>query len=244
MSEEYDREFVKRHRVLHTLHGSHAYGVDMPGSDRDEKAIFLPPPRLLIGMESVSEIRRDEPIDLSAFSLQSALQAVMAGTQNIVELFFVDDEDVIEKTTIGEALFERRDDFLSKNLAKSYFGFARGQSQKIQHGNINNETRRKAAYHMIRSIKCGIEVLDDRTLHTKRPEEEQELLYSIRKGAMKPQRALQRFEALRDTFDKLMDKSDLRESVDGAALQTFYLDLVKPEIYNYLNEEADHGNDR
>lgn len=239
---EYDRDFLEEHRVLHTLHGSHAYGVARPDSDRDEKAVFLPPAQLLIGMESVNEIRRDEPVDLSAFSVKSAFRAIMAGTQNVVEVFFVSPDDIIAKTAIGEMLIERRSSFLSKSLAKSYFGFARGQSEKIQHGNINEQTRRKTAYHMIRSIKCGIEVLRDKALHTKRPEQERQLLHSIRDGAMKPERAVRRFEDLRSTFDELMDESNLRDGVDGSALQDLYIDIVKPHIRDYLKEESDGNN--
>ncbi|MFK7926651.1 MAG: nucleotidyltransferase domain-containing protein [Myxococcota bacterium] len=140
------------HTHLLVVAGSRAYGLNRPDSDVDLRGVAVPPAAFLHGFLRRFE-QEDDPEALGVF--RSVLTQVEAGAApekvegsvydlikfirlasdanpNMLDVLFGRDEEVRVQTAVGRRLREERGRFLSKRVAKTYAGYARGQLKRIQ----------------------------------------------------------------------------------------------------------------
>lgn len=122
--------------ILLVRHGSRAYGTNTPTSDTDIKGICIAPLTNYIGLESPFEQAEfkseEENTEGVVYELRKFLRLASECNPNILEILFVDDEDVLFCTPIGQLLRDNRDMFLSKKARYTFAGYARSQLQRIK----------------------------------------------------------------------------------------------------------------
>lgn len=146
------RELVERGTILRatvgsTLHGLHHGGQD----DRDEMAVFIEPPKYLLGLARARGIRgglygfehfveRTQPegvrsgpgdLDLVAYSLRKYVRLALKGHPTILLLLFAPEEQVLVTTELGMELRALSGAIVSKRAGRGYLGYLHGQKQRL-----------------------------------------------------------------------------------------------------------------
>src|SRR5262245_53163663 len=146
------RELVERGTILRatvgsTLHGLHHGGKD----DRDGMAVFIEPPKYLLGLARARGIRgglygfehfveRTQPegvrsgpgdLDLVAYSLRKYVRLALKGNPTILLLLFVPDVLTLVETDLGRRLRQLRPAIVSSRAGRSYLGYLRGQKERL-----------------------------------------------------------------------------------------------------------------
>jgi len=129
--------------ILKIRTGSHLYGTNTENSDEDYAGIFLPPPEYLLGLKRVEEIdlgKKDKlesgknspnAIDFKLYSLQKFVKLALDNNPNILEMLFVNDNNIDYIDPIGKKLLSLRYMFPSKNIKYRFLGYAISQKHKM-----------------------------------------------------------------------------------------------------------------
>ena len=126
--------------ILKTQFGSNVYGTNLPTSDLDYKAIYIPEPRdIILGRvkETIQQnTKKDktaknskDDIDLEIFSLKKYLQLLTEGQTVALDILFTPKEFWVESTPIWEEIRENKHKFLN-NKINSFIGYTRTQAAK------------------------------------------------------------------------------------------------------------------
>lgn len=109
--------------------GSKLYGTNIPTSDNDFRAIYLPTLEecVLLCARDAWEDKSEE--DTSFFSLQHFLKMASEGQSAAIELLCAGPEHRVSTSPLFEYLHENRKHFFSKNM-NSFVGYARAMSGK------------------------------------------------------------------------------------------------------------------
>jgi predicted nucleotidyltransferase len=128
---------VNSRLILKIKHGSHAYGLNVEGSDLDVKGICIPPKEYYFGFaknfdQHIEESSKGYPEDLVIYSLSKFAKLASECNPNIIECLYGDDEDILFINEYGEALRSFRDNFLSLKARYTFAGFAHSQLKRIK----------------------------------------------------------------------------------------------------------------
>jgi len=126
--------------IFKTQFGSHIYGTNLPTSDQDFKAIFMPDAKDLVLQRAARHIenntkkdpsKRNAPddIDDEAFSLSEYLKLLLEGQTVALDMLFTPRSFVREKTYAWEVIQNNRKSFLHKGTS-SFVGYTRAQAAK------------------------------------------------------------------------------------------------------------------
>jgi predicted nucleotidyltransferase len=130
-----DEESVLSSCVLRVRHGSHAYGLNTPESDVDEKGIcIIDDPLYYYGIRSFEQKDSgwSDGVDRVIYDIRKFFKLALQCNPNIIEVLHVNDEDVLEENEIGQILREQAGMFLSRRAAKSFVGYAVAQLKRIK----------------------------------------------------------------------------------------------------------------
>lgn len=119
--------------IFLTLHGSHAYGTNLPTSDVDVKGIAIPPSNYYFGMLNnfeQAELKGKEP-DGVIYEIRKFFKLARDCNPNIIEVLHTDPEDWIHVHPVGQVILDNKDIFLSKKAYFTFFGYARAQLKRI-----------------------------------------------------------------------------------------------------------------
>ena len=162
--------------------GSHAYGTSVDGSDEDIAVVYVPTEMDLLGFHNLQDGRQVKhshswpaPTDGMAHSLQQAFRLGVSSNPTIFETLGVSQEDVLYETEVGARLRAYVPKFLSRRVAKSFYGFAEHNYCYDREG-----TNPKALMHSMRLLLMAKEILTEGKLLVKRPD--REALLKIRLG--------------------------------------------------------------
>ena len=121
----------KPYTILEVLHGSRAFGLDLPSSDTDYKGIFVAPRSWYHGY-----LPTPEQLELSAdhvlYEIRKFLKLAAVANPTVFEILWADDGDQSVITPVGNYLISKRDMFLSKKVAKTFGGYALSQLKRIK----------------------------------------------------------------------------------------------------------------
>lgn len=128
---------VKNRLSLMVVHGSHAYGLNTPESDKDYRGICIEPLDYALSVfnnfeQTESHKIESENEDSVVFGLKKFLKLSTDSNPNALEILFVDDEDIIFKDKFAEKLIENRDLFLSKKIYLTFGGYAKAQLKRLE----------------------------------------------------------------------------------------------------------------
>lgn len=117
--------------IVKILCGSHLYGTNVPESDKDYKAVFIPDAQdILLQKVKDGTCRKTEEGDLELFSLQQFLRLACQGQTNAMDMLFAPEEFYVGRPQDEWlAILNNRTSFLSKNCT-AFVGYCRQQVAK------------------------------------------------------------------------------------------------------------------
>ena len=118
--------------IFCTVHGSQAYGTNLPGSDTDVKGVCVPPKEYYFGHDMTFEQAEQSEPDMVVYSLKKFMALAANCNPNIIEVLFTDREHWIEWTDAGLKLWRNRRLFLSKKAKHTFSGYAMAQLKRIK----------------------------------------------------------------------------------------------------------------
>lgn len=124
--------FLKKNTLLLALHGSRAYGTNVPESDEDFKGISVGSNEHYNGfVNSFEQAELNDP-DTVIYEVKKFFKLASDCNPNIMEMLFSATEDQLYVSKLGEIIVDNRDMFLSKRARFSFSGYAISQLKKIK----------------------------------------------------------------------------------------------------------------
>ncbi len=123
-------EFWETNLILKVVSGSHAYGLNHPGSDTDTRAVCIPPIEYVLGLKTFEQYE-DEAGDHVIFALAKFVRLALQGNPNIIEVLYTDPADVIFVNRFGERLLAVREIFLSRHVGETFSRYAIAQLRRM-----------------------------------------------------------------------------------------------------------------
>ena len=125
--------------------GSHAYGTNVSTSDEDVRGIFVPEVRDYVSVQEPPPQINDDKNDIIYYSIKRFLELVSKANPNIIELLWIPEGCILQKSDILLPLFENREIFITKKAYQSHFCYAKSQISKAKGCNkrVNNPQPKK-----------------------------------------------------------------------------------------------------
>jgi predicted nucleotidyltransferase len=124
---------LDKHTILKVVHGSHAYGTNLPTSDHDYKGVAIPPEHFFLGFTNrFEQAIQSEPDDVVIYGIQKFFKLASDCNPNIIEVLFGANDHVVVNTPLGERLRECAHLFLSKKARHTFAGYAHAQLKRIK----------------------------------------------------------------------------------------------------------------
>lgn len=112
--------------------GSRAYGTHRPDSDHDYRGVAVPPIEYRDGfLHHFEQADISEP-DATIFDLRKFMKLAADANPNILEVLWVEGDDVLVATQAGRRLLGNRERFLSKKALHTFRGYAMSQLKRIR----------------------------------------------------------------------------------------------------------------
>lgn len=132
-----DFDWLADHTVIFGRAGSHSYGLSTPESDEDFKGVAIPPKEFMLGFMKrfeQAEVKKtkDSDVEFVIYEIRKFFNLCADNNPNIMELLWLDREDYMVVTPIGEKIIAAREMFLSKRARYSFAGYAFGQLHRIR----------------------------------------------------------------------------------------------------------------
>ena len=222
--------------------GSFAHGLATAESDHDYMGLYPDSPESLIGLEpqpgAVRERDRPEGVksepgdhECTHYGLRHYASLAAAGNPTMLTLLFTPNLTVPDR--IG--LQKNRDMFLSKRLAARHIGYADSMYARLT-GKKAPRTNRpeliakhgydtKAAFHAIRLLMQGHEMLLRQTMTMPMTDLKREYLLSVRNGEVPENQVLADIEHWRDEIKDAEWLTPLPEGPDYAKINKWLIDV-------------------
>lgn len=146
-------DFIKSDTQFLCKMGSHAYGINGPGSDIDIYGFCIPPLQYLLphttghiegfGRQQnnfeqfqVDHIKNNEELyDVSIYNIAKFLHLCMDNNPNMIDCLFVPDDCIIYASPIADLILRNRHLLLHKGCYFRFMGYAESQWKKIRNKN-------------------------------------------------------------------------------------------------------------
>lgn len=238
-----------------TLMGSIAYGVSSDTSDVDVYGFCIPPKEVLFPhvagqisgfgkqVQPFDQYQKhgiqipdhDKIYDINIFNIVKYFRLCYECNPNMIDSLYTPDSVVVRQTKIAENIRAKRDKFLSKLAFEKFGGYATSQLTKVKNrkpvGSRSVLVEKfgydvKYAYHLIRLLDEGKQILDSGTIDLQK---DVERLKAIRNGEWKLEDVLECAEEDMAQLEQLKDSSKLPEAPDMAFLKQLLLDSLEEE---------------
>lgn len=216
---------IKDNVVYVVRSGSHAYGLNTESSDKDYKAVVIPPKEYYLGLKKFTEVsistsgdgkNTKNDIDLSVISINKFIEELIKGSPTYLEMLFVDDEDILYRRGSIRYLITSRL-FTSKALYPRFRGFAKSEMKslyKIDDGSSYDYNHKKIT-NAIRLLFYLEEILKTGAFDTKiKSEVDMNLLLDFKSGDFPVNVAISFYEDMDYKVGLLLEVSTLPDKID------------------------------
>lgn len=116
--------------IFKALVGSHAYGTNIEGSDRDYKGVYMQSPEDVLnkGYQEQVTINKDE----TYYEVRRFIELCCTGNPTMLELLYCPEDCIEYIHPVFQQLVDHRDKFLSKSCKYSFGGYAFSQIGKAR----------------------------------------------------------------------------------------------------------------
>ena len=236
-----------------TLMGSKAYGTATEYSDSDVYSWCIPPRELVFpflngniplfdeaekpwGGYQLHKIKTQEnEWDINCYSVAKFFGLARQGNPNIIDSLWVDEDDVLYMTEVGEMVFRQPTMFISKRVFHRYSNYAIREHEVVLKwlaADQNGETReasdkkpRKAAYHAVRLLLQMKQLMKNGIMELK---QDSDVLKSIRQGENLFD-VSQRIHTLKEEAQVSYSKSRIQDVVDDTAIRNLLLAVIETQ---------------
>ena len=119
--------------ILKSVAGSHLYGLNTPSSDHDVRGIYMDSFDDLFDITGrKNQEVSDDGQDIKFYSLYKFLGLALGCNPNIIELLWLPEDAIIEKSPLYDELVAHRDWFMSKKAMHTFKGYAYSQIQRAK----------------------------------------------------------------------------------------------------------------
>lgn len=127
-------DWLEKHTIFLTLHGSRAFGTNTPESDEDFKGICVPPLEYYLGFDKhfeQAEFKRPNP-DIVIYEITKFFRLAADCNPSIIEILFTDPAEHIFSSWIMPDIIRCRQKFLSRKARHTFSGYAMSQLKRIR----------------------------------------------------------------------------------------------------------------
>ena len=223
---------IRRDTVLNVVHGSRAYGTNIPGSDYDEKGIVIVrDPHYYFGFKKFEQKDSGwaDGNDRVAYDIRKFFRLALKCNPNIIEVLFVEPEQIIKQTEAGFKIRAARYGFLSRSAAKTFTGYAVAQMHRLENKiAAGKEINRKHAMHLVRLLRMGLEIEETGEVRVKRPDAN--YLKSIRLGRIPLDAVMAESKELLGKVDDAVARSPLPREPDREGAEKLMIGLIQSHL--------------
>lgn len=116
--------------------GSHSYNLAVEGSDFDYKGIVIPSKEYFYGFshkfEQVERKPDGDNVEFVIYNITKFMSLAAQLNPNILELLYLEPEDYLFVSPIGQKIIDNRDKLLSKKVIYPYLGYSQEQLRKAK----------------------------------------------------------------------------------------------------------------
>ena len=233
------------------MHGSHMYGINQAGSDKDIYGWCIPPKETVfphLGGEILgfgrqkqrfeqyldSHIQwKDEQYDFTVFNVVKFFNLCLDNNPNVLETLFAPVDCVLHMTATANIVRESRKDFLHKGIFPKLKGYAYSQLSKMKSKNRVGKRKEvveeygfdlKFASHTVRLLLEAEMVLAEGDLDLRRHREQ---LKSIRRGDLTAQEIEDWCSSKEKQLEELYHKSSLPWGPDEDKIKHLLLRVLE-----------------
>jgi predicted nucleotidyltransferase len=223
---------IRQATVLNVVHGSRAYGTNIPGSDYDEKGIaIISDPRYYFGFKKFEQKDSGwaDGNDRVIYDVRKFFRLALACNPNIIEVLFVEPEQILTQTHAGIKIRGFRRSFLSRSAAKTFTGYAVSQMKRLQNKvTAGQEINWKHAMHLVRLLRMGHEAVKNGEINVKRKDAAE--LLEIRSGKVDLDDIMRESVSLIGEIDGLVSNSPLPVEPDRVGAEQLMMELIQEAV--------------
>jgi predicted nucleotidyltransferase len=136
-------DYAKGNQQFKLRVGSQMYGTSTPESDEDFTGMFIAPIDYYYGLNRVEQVEcgkvdknksgknTKDAIDYTIYEFYKFCKLCKDNNPNMLEVLFVNKENIIECSPIGQKILDNRHIFLHKGVYQKLSGFAFSQKKKM-----------------------------------------------------------------------------------------------------------------
>jgi hypothetical protein len=138
-----ERDMAEKNKILLCKVGSQLYGTNTETSDVDYVGIFMPTDDFILGLRTVEQVdfskvskgddgrNTKDAIDRVIYEYRKFVKLAMENNPNIIELLFVNPENILFINSYGKTLLGNYSLFPYKGLTGRFIGYAHSQKHKM-----------------------------------------------------------------------------------------------------------------
>lgn len=228
-----NEQYIRDNTILNVVHGSRAYGTNIPGSDYDEKGIvIIPDMSYYFGFNKFEQKDKgwEDGSDRVAYDIRKFFHLALQCNPNIIEVLFVEPEQILVETIEGKTIRSFRDVFLSRRASKTFSGYAMAQMRRLQNKiDAGKDVNWKHAMHLIRLLRMGIEIIRDGKVLVKRHDAQS--LLKIRNGEVDLADIMNEAHHWLGEIDGMIERSPLPVEPDRESAERLMITLIKEKVF-------------
>lgn len=138
--------------ILLGLGGSYAYGTNTEDSDVDVRGIALNSKEEILLARPFEQVI-DNVTDTTVYSFAKMMKLLTDANPNVLEMLFLEPEQYLYLSPVGQELLDKRNMFLSKKVIHTFGGYARAQLSRLDNKTMRNLDQPGQEIHILRSIQ-------------------------------------------------------------------------------------------
>lgn len=138
--------------ILLGLGGSYAYGTNTDDSDVDIRGIATHSPEDILTRKGFEQVQNDAT-DTTIYSIEKILNLLSNCNPNTIEMLGLEPWQYLYVSSIGQALLDHKEMFLSKRAVHSFGGYATAQLRRLDNKAIRLVNQEQREKHILNSIE-------------------------------------------------------------------------------------------